>query len=314
VIDRFTTSFAALIVLLLVTFNVGAATIRGVPSCFYWLRDREPGGQSSYFNAMWLVGYLSGAAVHSDKDVLRSIDSESIAGWMDRYCKTNPTSNIAEGGEMLFDEIARRTPVNEVNRATPDPAASTTSAQPVGRASPPASRPGTTLSAENPVDRAIPQNTDRPAPADERTNASASPPAPSASSTPSSTAPTLSTRAAPSMQSVATPRPAMPLPSTVDQSTAAASPPPDLTQRAESQAAPLNEATYLPRALMLAHTLPLRNSKYQFKAEAFAKANGCAGPAASMNIRTATSETFAVTCADGRALSVRCDPDCRDLQ
>jgi len=89
---------------------------------------------------------------------------------------------------------------------------------------------------------------------------------------------------------------------------------PNTPQSAESPAAAVNASTYLPRALMLANTLPLGNSKYQFKAEQFAKANGCVRPAATMNIRTASSETFAVNCADGAALSVRCDPDCRDLQ
>jgi hypothetical protein len=65
---------------------------------------------------------------------------------------------------------------------------------------------------------------------------------------------------------------------------------------------------------VLTNTLPLSNSKYQFKAEQYAKANGCVGPAAAMNIRTATSETFTLSCANGAALSIRCDPDCRDLQ
>lgn len=87
-----------------------------------------------------------------------------------------------------------------------------------------------------------------------------------------------------------------------------------MPQSTESPAAAINAPTYLPRALMLANTLPLSNSKYQFKAEQFANANGCARPAATMNIRTATSETFSVSCADGAALSIRCDPDCRDLQ
>ena len=78
-----------------------------------------------------------------------------------------------------------------------------------------------------------------------------------------------------------------------------------MSQSAESPAAAVNAASYLPRALMLANTLPLTNSKYQFKAEQFAKANGCVRPAATMNIRTATSETFAVSCTDGAFCPVR---------
>lgn len=240
--DRSTKRYVALVVLLLAGSGADAATIRGVPSCAYWLHDREPGGGSSYFNAMWLVGYLSGAAVHSEKDILRTIDAESIAAWMDHYCKANLSKNIAEGAETLFDEIARQARADNTSAASAPPAVST-----------------------------------------------ANPP------------------------SVQSPRPAMPSPSAVKM-TAETPTQSGIAQIAESPTAAVNAATYLPRALMLANTLPLGNSKYQFKAEQFAKANGCVRPAATLNIRTATSETFAVSCADGAALSIRCDPDCRDLQ
>jgi len=239
---RLTRPCIALVVLLLAGSNVDATTIRGVPSCAYWLQDREPGGGSSYFNAMWLVGYLSGAAVHSEKDVLRTIDSESIALWMDNYCKANSSKNIAEGGEVLFDAIVRQAPADKTRAASTAPTPSTPN--------PPLAEP---------------------------------------------------------------PPPAMPLSSLVTM-TAKEPAEPGMPQSVESPAAAVNASTYLPRALMLVNTLPLNNSKYQFKAEQFAKANGCVRPAATMNIRTATSETFAVTCADGAALSIRCDPDCRDLQ
>jgi hypothetical protein len=62
------------------------------------------------------------------------------------------------------------------------------------------------------------------------------------------------------------------------------------------------------------NTLPLRNPKYLFTAERFAKAQGCAAPSATMNIKTATAETFTVTCSNAAALTVRCEPDCRELQ
>ena len=243
---RVTSRCVALAALLLAGADVQGATIRGVPSCAYWLQDREPGGHSSYFNAMWLVGYLSGAAVHSDKDILRTIDSESIAAWMDSYCKANASRSVAEGGEALFNEIARRFPAD---KAADAPLTST------------ATKPQ-----------------------------SVEPPRPAASSPP----------VTPSPEPVKT--------------SAKAPAEPDVPPTTETRGMALNAPSYLPRALMLADTLPLANSKYQFKAEQFARDNGCVRPAAAMNIRTATSETFAVTCANGAALSVRCDPDCRDLQ
>ena len=58
----------------------------------------------------------------------------------------------------------------------------------------------------------------------------------------------------------------------------------------------------------------LSNSKYLFTAERFAKGTGCESAAATMNIRTATYETFTVTCSNGEAISVRCENDCRVLK
>ena len=107
--------------------------------------------------------------------------------------------------------------------------------------------------------------------------------------------------------------PAVPLPATV-KAAVEASPEGSVPQRADAPADAHTAPSYLPRALMLNDTLPLSLSKYQFKAEQYAKANGCVGAAATINIRTATSETFTLSCSNGAALSVRCDPNCRDLQ
>lgn len=266
------TSQCVTLALLLAGSGVDAATIRGVPSCAYWLQDREPGGHSSYFNAMWLVGYLSGAAVHSEKDILSTVDSESIAVWMDNYCKANASRNVAEGGEALFNELARRFPSDKASDASSAPT-STAKQQPV---EPP--RPVSPSSSPTPTKSVA---------------AATGTPAPVAAELSSSTTP---------------------LPGPVKVLAKASPAEPDTLPRTESPSVAVNAPSYLPRALMLANTLPLTNSKYQFTAEQFARANGCVSPAATMNIKTATSETFAVRCAGGAALSVRCDPDCRDLQ
>lgn len=56
-------------------------------------------------------------------------------------------------------------------------------------------------------------------------------------------------------------------------------------------------------------------SKYMVSAERFAKDSGCATPAATMNIRAATYETFTVACAGGDPRSIRCDDGaCRELR
>ena len=289
-----------LFVVLLVAGSAEAATIRGVPSCAFWMQDREPGGRSSYFNAMWLVGYLSGAAVHSEEDILRNRDSEWIAAWMDNYCKANPLKNVADGGEKLFDDLIRSVPADKAGAAMAAPAPTTSHQASAALAAPARMAPAT--------DAAF------------ATVARGTPDAPNAASA----APARMTSDAPNAAAAAPPRttsdapvsepatPAVPPPTTV---TAVEAPPEaSVPPRADSPRDLHTAPSYLPKALMLSNTLPLGLSKYQFKAEQYAKTNGCVGAAATMNIRTATSETFTLTCSNGAALSVRCDPTCRDLQ
>src|SRR5437867_798159 len=98
--------------LLMLVFNGMAANanvmLRGTPSCGLWIqeRDRNRHSDASYLNG-WLVGYLSGAAVHSNKDIIRGTDNASIEAWMDNYCRANPLMNLADGAEALFDELVK---------------------------------------------------------------------------------------------------------------------------------------------------------------------------------------------------------------
>ena len=299
---------------LLVAGSVEAATIRGVPSCAYWMQDREPGGRSSYFNAMWLVGYLSGAAVHSEEDILRSADSEWIAAWMDSYCKANPSKNVAEGGEKLFDELIRSVAGSRTGAATAAPARTALHQPSPAFAAPIAPAPNAAFATVAQGTRDTP-NTASVAPArgtPDVPNVASPAPARGTADTPNaaSAAPARISSEAPASEPS---MPAVPLPATVK---AAVESPPEarVSPRVDSPADPHTEPSYLPRALMLNNTLPLSLSKYQFKAEQYAKANGCVGGAATINIRTATSETFTLSCSNGAALSVRCDPHCRDLQ
>jgi hypothetical protein len=292
----------ALVLVLIASATADSAIIRGVPSCGYWIQDREPGGRSSYFNAMWLVGYLSGAAVHSEKDILRSTDSESIAVWMDRYCNANPSKSVADGGEALFDELVRYGLTDR-----PSPAAAALAPVAPEPPAPAPSEPAMASPAlgkapkETPAEPSSRRSAESPgpvrtAPTDQQGAAATSP-------APKSTEPLARDTSAPVTASSGPAKAPVEAPAE-----------PSHPQRVESQAPVRNALTYSPRALTLANTLPLVNSKYQFKAEQFAKANGCIGPAATMNIKTATSETFSLSCSNGAALSIRCDPDCRDLQ
>lgn len=85
-----------------------AVRIHGSVSCEDWLGRRTPNGNVLTAYSTWVLGYLSGRAVESNLDVLRYIDSRSVSLWMDNYCRDNPPSNAAEGGDNLFVELAKR--------------------------------------------------------------------------------------------------------------------------------------------------------------------------------------------------------------
>lgn len=100
------------LILMLSAIDVGAdVTIRGVPSCVSWLVDDEQNkgdGWVRVADQSWLLGFLSGQALESDKNVLKGTDSDTLYRWMDNYCMMNPLKNIADGGDALFYELAKQ--------------------------------------------------------------------------------------------------------------------------------------------------------------------------------------------------------------
>jgi hypothetical protein len=95
-----------------------AATVtgRGAESCGVWVKDREDESRGrsagSTLNITWLLGYLSGLSAATGKDFwdkpnVNSLDNESVALWMDNYCRANPLKGVAEGANGLFLERTR---------------------------------------------------------------------------------------------------------------------------------------------------------------------------------------------------------------
>lgn len=85
--------------------NAQSQTIRGARSCGKWVTERNGiEGQST----TWLVGFLSGMAAASSKDVLNGTDNPSLFLWMDNYCKANPLMDIDDGGNALFIALAKK--------------------------------------------------------------------------------------------------------------------------------------------------------------------------------------------------------------
>ena len=80
--------------------------------CGEWVLMKDPSGKPTREFRYWLLGYLSGAAVETGKDILRTTSSASIELWMDNYCKANPLKTVGEGATTLFYELTKKTKSN----------------------------------------------------------------------------------------------------------------------------------------------------------------------------------------------------------
>ena len=82
--------------LLLTVFAIGfsadsnAIKSLGDRSCGTWIADKKAAGMEEVFDTSWFTGFLTGVAVATGKDALKGIDGNSVALWMDNYCKDHP--------------------------------------------------------------------------------------------------------------------------------------------------------------------------------------------------------------------------------
>lgn len=100
----------AIVGLAISTFAVDAQTVqlRGYASCGQWVAGNSGRPYSQFTNRAWLLGYLSGLASTSRKDILNGVDNESIFLWVDNYCQTNPLGNTINAGGDLFKALANQ--------------------------------------------------------------------------------------------------------------------------------------------------------------------------------------------------------------
>ena len=88
--------------------NAKAVAIKGGASCGTWVKESKVEGWPRLVNRSWLMGYLSGLVVESNRDVLRGTDAESLYLWVDNYCQSNPLKDIDDAGYILFQELAKQ--------------------------------------------------------------------------------------------------------------------------------------------------------------------------------------------------------------
>lgn len=107
------TIFALLAVATLggVSGSASAVQIIGGASCGKWIERHEASDKAPWpavATENWLIGYLSGIALHSKKDILRDADTASLVLWMTNYCNENPLNNISDGAQDLYFELKNK--------------------------------------------------------------------------------------------------------------------------------------------------------------------------------------------------------------
>ena len=100
--------FVILLVGLIVSTGADAVNIRGVRSCGVWVADRAQNSFGSRTDEAWFVGFMSGLAAMSGKDIITDSDNESLFLWVDNYCKINPLNSTGEAAEVLFLELIKK--------------------------------------------------------------------------------------------------------------------------------------------------------------------------------------------------------------
>lgn len=77
---------------------------RGSESCATWTAHRK--ANQALADEQWVLGFVSatGDTVSEDanKNVNINTDADGIFGWIDNYCKANPTDDIATAGDAFW--------------------------------------------------------------------------------------------------------------------------------------------------------------------------------------------------------------------
>lgn len=88
--------------------SMAQVSIRGSRSCGTWIDYQKQGGASSLASETWLVGFLSGIAFESNKDILDGADNPSIFLWVTNYCQANPLESLTKAGEALAVALMKK--------------------------------------------------------------------------------------------------------------------------------------------------------------------------------------------------------------
>lgn len=93
-------------------------TIIGSSSCTDWIESKrvaslEDSDRLSWISFMqkktWIMGYVSAlnSAYKSNKDILKDVNSDIVADWVDIYCDKNKMKKTDDAVDALFDELVK---------------------------------------------------------------------------------------------------------------------------------------------------------------------------------------------------------------
>lgn len=88
--------------------NSNALFVMGNRSCEMWVKNSVGIDVIYATNISWLSGYLSGVAVGSKVDFLKTVDVNSLDLWMNNYCTKNPLKTVGEGADILVIELKKK--------------------------------------------------------------------------------------------------------------------------------------------------------------------------------------------------------------
>ena len=108
--------FVAVVSALLATAsNAAPIDVRGSRSCRDWQEQARYAKSATEMNKVpllisknWFLGYLSGRAEESGKNLLKGTDNDSIFLWLDNYCRANPGNALENAGAELMRELPQQ--------------------------------------------------------------------------------------------------------------------------------------------------------------------------------------------------------------
>lgn len=98
---------ALLAMALLVSHTSFALSTLGDRTCGTWM-DRQTDQLVGLGDIAWLMGFMSGLAVGTGADILADTDGNSLALWMDNYCRAHPLDKVGTGAVDLAIELRSR--------------------------------------------------------------------------------------------------------------------------------------------------------------------------------------------------------------